>query len=248
MTHIVENYLNDIYLLEDIEMINEDLASFLNKFKPDKYKQMAKDLATKVKKKPKEILKIVDKIKAPNVHIDKISKVGARMSSEFKDNYILAKRVLDNSFPQEVNDNMKQVAATYLAIRGTTQKIDYKTMIGKFVQIVRYMVNSSKKILKEVPESTVFEATIGWIVIIFGAWLVITMILAPMTFLGGPWWWGLALVLLVYVCLVVRRTDIYKEWSEIQKQKEIDKLERMGGHYFDPTKSTAGTGQPVSLF
>lgn len=225
MSKVVDNYLNEMFLLEDVAYISEDIASFMKKFKPEALTGFKDDLQKAVKKKdPEKIGKIVKKVRPPSVHIDKIVKVGERMSSDFKNNYNLAKRVVDNSLPKDVGDNYKQAAAFYLSAKQQiTKKMDFKTSIRKFVDLIRYLADAAMKVAKEVPSSTIVEGVIGWILIILFAALMLT------AFLTAGFWMTLTLLACVYVLVHLFKSD--SDWLVKASTAWSGILTRQGSAY-----------------
>jgi len=49
MDLIVENYLEELYLREEIYVISEDISSFVNKFKPENLSKIKDKLKDKLK-------------------------------------------------------------------------------------------------------------------------------------------------------------------------------------------------------
>ena len=234
MENVVEIYLENLFLFEDITYISEDVASFLKKLKPEKYTSFVKDLKTAVKSKNiDKIGKVIQKLRPPRVPIDKVVRVGQRMSGDFSNNYKLAKRVLDNSLPKNVNDDMKKSAAFFLSFKSIASKSEesFKTVIRKFVEAIRFFAKKAEKVDKEVPTSTLFEGVIGWLIIIGTAWLLIQGFL---TF--GPWG-GLLIIAAIYV-LYYFGTEGF-EWLKIFTLRMDD----VGRQYVRSDVPQVGGGQ-----
>lgn len=181
MDLIVENYLEELYLREEIYVISEDISSFVNKFKPENLSKI-KDKLKDMLKKPKlsKLNDALNKVRVPKVGIDKIVAAAQKVSSELKQNYLLAKRVLDNSFPDNINDDVKKAASFAVAAHGLAKKVNFKKFLMKFVELIRWVVNAVGKRLKDTPTSTIFEAVIGWSVIIFISQLLLFGVVIPM--------------------------------------------------------------------
>jgi len=224
MENVIDNYLNEIFLFEEISYISEDISSFIKKFKPEKFKGMSNDLKKATKDRdPNQIEKIIKRVNPPSVNINKIIGVGERISSEFKTKYSYSKRVLDNSFPEDLNDDAKKVAAYYLSVKSIVlQKVspDFKKMIKDFVDLIRYMADAVSKIVEKVPKSTIIEGVIGWAVIVLLALILLK------TFLFTGFWMGLTLLAIAWAVYNLTRSN--SEWLKMAGNTMTEILTRQG--------------------
>jgi len=201
MDNLIEQYLNEIQMLQEIELISEDIASFIKTFKPDKVKKVigrAQDAASK--KNIKKLMTIFSKIKAPEVSLDKLKMVSKKASPSFNKNYILAKRVLQNSLPDEVKDSkMLDVSAMAISAKIITKDSDMKTEVKTFILKYRKMATSSgEKNKLKMPPELINEAIIGYLAVglIIGGIGIGTFLLSAFT---GSVWSPLALLMLFFI-------------------------------------------------
>ncbi|MGD2072073.1 MAG: hypothetical protein PVG65_01100 [Candidatus Thorarchaeota archaeon] len=165
METVLENYLNNMQALQEIEIINEDLASFLKRFKPSKFKPAISDLKKAAAKKDiKKLERISKRIKAPRVSPDKLLLAGRKIHSDFRKNYKVAKMVLDNSLPKG-SEESKKLAAIAISTKSIKNNEDVKETVKKFVFDARKMAAKDKSRIK-MPRELLWEAVIGWTIII----------------------------------------------------------------------------------
>lgn len=227
MDLLVESYLKNLYLMEEISYISEDVSSFLNNFKSEKVFKLKDKIKDSFKNpNPDKITSLVKKAKVPKIEIDTISRVAGKFSNEFNSKFKLTKKVLDNSFPEDVNDNLKKSAATMLAIKGIQSKVDFKSIIKAFVDVIRYLVGAALKRFAEVPRSTMFEAMIGWVIIFMGLALLIAILTLPV-YTGLVWWAGIAILVISYLIFGKIIKPLFKYFTNPEVVKKA--IQGLGG-------------------
>jgi len=198
---LIEQYLNKIQLLQEIELINEDIASFIKSFKPAKIdKDVGKIQSAIVKKDNNKIASILSKIKAPSISLDKLKMVSKKVSPDFNKTYILSKRVLQNSLPDEIKDSeMLDIAALAITARTLAKNLDVKTELKSFILKFRKVSSSSgEKNKLKIPPELINEAIIGYLTIglLFGAIGYTSFVLATFT---GTLWAPLAVLMVIFI-------------------------------------------------
>jgi hypothetical protein len=213
---IIEQYLNEIQTLQEIELISEDIASFMKTFKIDKIKKVVGTIKNAiVKKNYKKIMNIFSKIKTPSVSLDKLKLAGKKISPNFNKNYILAKRVLQNSLSDEVkNSEILDVAAIAITVKSLAKKSDIKSELKTFILKYRKMATSSgEKNKLKMPPELINEAIIGYIALglIFGLAGISSYGLILLT---GTLWAPFAVLLAAF---------IVTWWLKIEQQEVAEK-------------------------
>ena len=209
---IVEQYLNEIQLLQEIELISEDISSFIKVFKPERISKIAGTIKDAiVKKNHKKIMNVFSKIKTPSVSLDKLKMVSKKVSPDFNKNYVLAKRVLQNSLSDEVkNSEVLDIAAMAITAKVLAKKGDMKSELKTFILKFRKVsASSSEKNKLMMPPELINEAIIGYLAIgiIFGGIGIGSYVLATIT---GSIWAPLAILMVAF---------ILKWWSNVKKQE-----------------------------
>ena len=165
MENVLENYLNNLQTLQEIEIINEGLASFMKQFKPEKFKSAISGVKSAIAKKDVSKLgKSIKGIKVPQVPIDNLAWAGKKIHADFDKNYKLAKKVLDNSIP-ETSSDMKKLAAVAISVKAIQSGDDVRVEIKKFIIDTRKMATKEKTKIKMPPE-LFWEAVLGWSLLI----------------------------------------------------------------------------------
>ena len=170
---IVEQYLDKIYLINEIELINEDISSFMKTFKPTQITKM-RGVVRKaiVEKSYKKIISAFSHIKIPSISIDRIKSISKKASPKFNQNYTLAKKVLQNSLPvKNKNSDMIDIAALTLAAKVSARNLDMKKELKTFVSEYRKMSDGSENTSKlKTPPELYNEAVVGYVTVglIFG--------------------------------------------------------------------------------
>lgn len=165
---IIEQYLNEIQLLQEIEFISEDIASFIKTFKPEKINKVAGTVKDAISKKNhKKLMSIFSKIKTPPVSLDKLKMVSKKVSPEFNKNYTLAKRVLQNSLSDKVADSkILDVTAMAITAKVIAKKSDLKSELKTFILKYRKVATSSSEKNKlKMPPELINEAILGYLTI-----------------------------------------------------------------------------------
>lgn len=198
---IIEQYLNEIQTLQEIELISEDISSFMKTFKIAKISKVVGTIQDAIfKKNYKKIMSIFSKIKTPLVSLDKLKMSGRKISPDFNKNYILAKRVLQNSLSDEVkNSEILDVTAMAITAKSLAKKADIKSELKTFILKYRKMAASSgEKNKLKMPPELINEAIIGYLAVglIFGAIGYGSFILATFT---GAWWAPFAYLIVAFI-------------------------------------------------
>jgi len=198
---IIEQYLNKIQTLQEIALINEDIASFLKTFKMDKVtKVVGKVQDALSKKNAKKIMSIFSKIKAPTVSLDKLKLAAKKISPNFIKNYTLSKRVLQNSLSDEVKGSeMLDVASIAIAAKSVAKNTDIKSDLKTFILKYRKMAASSgEKNKLKMPPELINEAIIGYLAlaVIIGGIGFGSIALVAIT---GTLWAPLAVLMVVFI-------------------------------------------------
>lgn len=198
---IIEQYLNEIQMLQEIELISEDIASFMKSFKPANISKIVGKVQNAIAiKNPKKIMSLFSKIQAPTVSLDKLKSTSKKISPNFMKNYTLAKRVLQNSLTEKVKDSeMLEVAALALAAKSSSKDTDIKSDLKTFILKYRKMADSSSEKTKlKMPPELIYEAIIGYLAIglIFGAITGLSVVLVTFT---GSLWAPLAVLMVVFI-------------------------------------------------
>jgi hypothetical protein len=198
---IIEQYLNEIQLLQEIELISEDISSFIKTFKINKIKKVigkAQDAASK--KNIKKVTTIFSKIKVPTVSLDKLKMVSKKASPEFNKNYTLAKRVLQNSLSDKVADSkILDVTAMAITAKVLAKKLDMKSELKTFILKYRKVATSSSEQNKlKMPPELINEAIIGYLAIGFIIGGVSYGAFAFAAFTGSVWS-PLAILMLFFI-------------------------------------------------
>lgn len=198
---IIEKYLNEIQTLQEIEFISEDIASFIKAFKPEKINKIAGTVKDAINKKNlKKVTSVFSKIKTPTVSLDKLKLVSKKVSPEFNKNYILAKRVLQNSLSDKVVDSkILDVTAMAITAKVIAKKLDIKTELKTFILKYRKMAASSSEQNKlKMPPELINEAIIGYLAVglLIGAATAGSIWLATVT---GSVWAPLAVLMVVFI-------------------------------------------------
>jgi hypothetical protein len=198
---IIEQYLNEIQLLQEIELISEDIASFIKAFKPEKMSKMAGTVKDAINKKNiKKLMGVFSKIKTPTISLDKLKMVSKKASPEFNKNYVLAKRVLQNSLSnKDANSKILDVTAMAITAKVIAKKLDIKTELKTFILKYRKMAaSSSEKNKLKMPPELINEAIIGYLAVtlLIGAMAGGSVWLAAAT---GSVWAPLAVLMIVFI-------------------------------------------------
>lgn len=213
---IIEQYLNRIQTLQEIELISEDISSFLKTFKLDKITKVVGKIQDALSKKNhKKIMSIFSKIKTPIVSLDKLKLAAKKISPNFNKSYILSKRVLQNSLPDEVKDSdMLEVAAMAIAAKSLAKNTDIKSDLKTFILKYRKMAASSgEKNKLKMPPELIYEAIIGYlaIAVIMGGIGLGSIGLVMVT---GTLWAPLAVLMVAF---------ILSWWKKVRTQKTGEK-------------------------
>jgi len=206
---IIEQYLNKIQTLQEIALINEDIASFLKTFKMDKVtKVVGKVQDALSKKNAKKIMSIFSKIKAPTVSLDKLKLAAKKISPNFIKNYTLSKRVLQNSLSDEVKGSeMLDVASIAIAAKSVAKNTDIKSDLKTFILKYRKMAASSgEKNKLKMPPELINEAIIGYLAlaVIIGGIGFGSIALVAIT---GTLWAPLAVLMVVFILSWWKKTQ-----------------------------------------
>jgi hypothetical protein len=198
---IIEQYLNEIQLLQEIELISEDMSSFMKTFKIAKVSKIVGTMQDAISKKNhKKIKNIFSKIKTPTVSLDKLKIAGKKMSPDFNKNYTLSKRVLQNSLSDKVKDSeMIDIAALAITAKISAKKSDIKSELKTFILKYRKVsASSSEKNKLKMPPELINEAIIGYLAVglIFGAIGYGSFVLATFT---GVWWAPFAYLIVAFI-------------------------------------------------
>ena len=213
---IIKQYLNEIQMLQEIELISEDMSSFMKTYKIAKVNKIIGTIQDAISKKNHKKLKnILSKIKTPTVSLDKLKLSGKKISPNFNKNYTLSKRVLQNSLPDKVKDSeMLDIAALAITAKVIAKNADLKSELKTFILKYRKMAaSSSEKNKLKMPPELINEAILGYLAVglIFGAIGYGSYVLATFT---GTWWAPFGVLLVAF---------ILKWWSNVQKQKVGEK-------------------------
>lgn len=122
-TIILDGYLEDLYLLEELEQLNEvELKKAIEKFTPrNKLMNVAKKLQKVVDmQNPKETLKKLKSLGIPNVKFKKVVSYLDKKSDIFEKNRKKAEIIIKNSLP-EADRKLIPIAATVVAIKSITK-------------------------------------------------------------------------------------------------------------------------------
>jgi len=213
---IIEQYLNEIQTLQEIELISEDISSFMKTFKIDKVNKVVGKIQDAISKKnAKKIMNVFSKIKTPTVSLDKLKLVARKISPDFNKNYILSKQVLQNSLSDKVKDSeILDVAAMAITAKVIAKKSDIKSELKTFILKYRKMAaSSSEKNKLKMPPELINEAIIGYLAVglIFGAIGYGSFVLATFT---GVWWAPFAYLIVAF---------ILAWWKKIAEQEAGEK-------------------------
>jgi len=213
---IIEQYLNEIQTLQEIELISEDISSFMKTFKIDKVNKVVGKIQDAISKKnAKKIMNVFSKIKTPTVSLDKLKLAARKISPDFNKNYILSKQVLQNSLSDKVKDSeILDVAAMAITAKVIAKKSDIKSELKTFILKYRKMAaSSSEKNKLKMPPELINEAIIGYLAVglIFGAIGYGSFVLATFT---GVWWAPFAYLIVAF---------ILAWWKKIAEQEAGEK-------------------------
>lgn len=154
-------YIDARQTIQEIEMINEDLKSFLRRIN-------LKDFANKMKQavdagNMKKLLKATEKMRLPSIPIERVEMAAKRIGGNYKVNKERAYKVLKNSLPEEASDRLLNIASTSLAVVSMKEDRNINDEIKKFVMKVRKSVSQPDKV--KLPKEYILDAAIGWAVI-----------------------------------------------------------------------------------
>lgn len=216
MENVLENYLNSLQTIQEIEIINEGLASFMKQFKPEKFKSAISGVKNAIAKKDiGKLAKSIKGIKVPQVPIDNLVWAGKKIHADFDKNYKLAKKVLDNSIP-ETSDDAKKIAAISISTKAIQSGNDVRVEIKKFIIDTRQMATKEKTKIKMPPE-LFWEAVLGWsALIVFVGALAAAGVLAHAVF-------GSILAGFIAVGLILGAIRLFQIWRG-EKEKRADAL------------------------
>lgn len=122
-TIILDGYLEDLYLMEELEQLNEiELKKAIEKFTPrNKLRNVAKKLQKVVDmQNPKETLKKLKALGIPDIKIKKVVSYLDNKSEIFEKNRKKAEIIIKNSLP-EADRKLIPIAATVVAIKSITK-------------------------------------------------------------------------------------------------------------------------------
>jgi len=108
--------LSNMKVIDEGQIVQEGIIEFAksmgNKIIGDSKKSVKSN-------DPEKLGKVLDKV--PDVDVNKLKAFGKKQSPDFPKSYALAKRVIDNSLPKDVDDSVKDHYAVGIALRAVTQ-------------------------------------------------------------------------------------------------------------------------------
>lgn len=114
MSHIVENYLSEVYLYEELMLIDENLITWAKTFTEEKLKGIGEKMQQAFNRGDMQKVKsIASKIPRPSV--DSLEKMAKKTSPNFKKANIEASRQISQKFP-EISDTEKRLVTFIVAI------------------------------------------------------------------------------------------------------------------------------------
>lgn len=155
------------YLQEaDIQIVTENIAAFLNKIKPQKFKEFIKNIRPAIREK--DIGKIshhLNKLNLPPASEATIDKMILKAGPEFRKVYKVSSRVLSNTF-QDASPTILKMASLMVAVKITKGKpADImkatKDALKAFVKGVRKAMPKIKA-----PKEYMLDLAIGWALVI----------------------------------------------------------------------------------
>lgn len=174
----IDTYLEQLYLMENLEQINElDIQSLIKKIAPE---SKLKGILNKAKglvniKHPEKLLKISKAINSPKVEIGVIDRFMTSKLPAFKDNKNKSLAVLKNSL-SGANNKLLNGAATFISIKSLYRKKNekddpkkiLKNNIKEFVLKTRKFQNEYESIPEEkraVPNDMILDYALGFTIV-----------------------------------------------------------------------------------
>lgn len=216
----INEYLEQLYLLEEIELIEEvDLKKVIQKISP---KRNLEELSNKFKKiskqKPKEMVNSVLKLNVPSVKPSQIDSYFSKKGKEYKRLNKKAETVIKNSLP-EASPKMVDAAATYVTVRSFLKmKKEPDNLDMRFRENVKNFISDVRERDDEVDEKPkmppgtkldyVIGLTIIWsIVVALGFWIAMFTLMATSVITNPIFAWGALIGLLMFVALFISKIN-----------------------------------------
>lgn len=122
--NILESYLNEINMSDNIQYISEDIQSFTNKLKSINLKNTIKSLDDSAKLGNMDKIKnILNSIRIPTISNEIISKSMEKLFPSFRESYELSRKVIKNSV-NHVPDKYIDPLAISVAIKSNVKSKD----------------------------------------------------------------------------------------------------------------------------
>jgi len=111
-------YLNEIYLLDEISLLNEDLSSFIKKLTVDKAKLLLGKVSSAIKRKDSSLLKkLVAHV--PTVTPDLVKKLVKGEQPTYDRSFAIAKKYIETKFPKVPTKSVDALASVVAILSGS---------------------------------------------------------------------------------------------------------------------------------
>lgn len=162
---VIDNYLENLQMESDLQILNEGISQFIQRIKPEKFKKFIKEIRPAIREK--NIEKVADglkKLNLPPVSESTLDKMLFKAGPQFRKVYKISEKVLSNTF-QDANPTVIKCASYMVTAKVMREKAEdimkaTKEALKSFVRAVRKAAPKMKA-----PKEYALELAIGWVVV-----------------------------------------------------------------------------------
>ncbi len=143
---LIQEYLKDLNIDNNIEFLNEDFKSFIHSISLQKLKQAAENLKSSIEDEGiDKAQKIINSLHIPKMSMGKIEDTFQKINPEFKKFYLISKQVIKNSIddiPESLIDPISAAITFKSTYKSDNPLQDTKDELKEFVNKYHSVKNS----------------------------------------------------------------------------------------------------------